>query len=96
MIGFVMFCRGPDYHDILGVKLEALSRWMHERFGGSGRWYVDTGPIMERDLAERAGLGFIGKNTLLINEGLGSGHFLTEILTTLPIPPDPPRKKSGG
>lgn len=51
---------------------------------------------MERDLAARAGLGFVGKNTLLINEQLGSGGFLAELLTTLPLPADPPRKKTGG
>lgn len=52
---------GDDYHKLLGKRLEALAAWLHERCGGSGRWYVDTGAVMERDLAERGGLGFIGK-----------------------------------
>lgn len=87
---------GEDYHNIITPRLQALAEWMHTRYGGRGRWYVDTGPIMERDLGERAGLGFVGKNTLLINEHLGSGTFLAELLTTLPLPPETPRKKSGG
>lgn len=77
-------------------RLAALAEWLHSAYGGTGRWYVDTGPLMERDLGSRAGLGFVGKNTLLINEKLGSGFFLAELLTTLPLPPDPPRKKTGG
>lgn len=88
--------QGEDYHTIIGEKLRLLSEWLHGTYGGSGRHYVDTGPLLERDLAQRCGLGFVGKNTLHINEQLGSGHFLAEILTTLPIPPDPPRKKTGG
>lgn len=88
--------QGDDYHDIIGTKLKALCEWAHATYGGSGKYYVDTGPVMERDFAARSGLGFVGKNTLHINEQLGSGHFLSEIFTTLPLPPDPPRKKSGG
>ncbi len=87
---------GQDYHDLITPRLQQLAERTHTRFGGRGRWYVDTGPLMERDLAERAGLGFVGKNTLLINEQLGSGTFLAELLTTLPLPADPARKKSGG
>lgn len=88
--------RGQDYHDVITPRLAALAEWLHATYGGTGRWYVDTGPIMERDLAARAGLGFVGKNTLLINEQLGSGGFLAELLTTLPLPADQPRKKAGG
>ena len=86
---------GQDYHTLIGQKLKSICEWLHETYGGEGKWYIDTGPVMERDLAERSGIGFIGKNTLLINEKLGSGGFLGCILTTLPIPADPPRKKTG-
>lgn len=78
---------GKDYHKVFGDRLEALARWIHERAGGVGRWYVDTGAIMERDLAEQAGMGFIGKNTMLIHPRYGSGLFLGEVLTTLPLVP---------
>ncbi len=57
--------------------------------GSRSLWYIDTGPILERDLAQRAGLGFIGKHTNLISRNLGNWIFLTEILTTLEIEPDP-------
>ena len=87
---------GDDYHEILGKKLSELASWLHHRAGGTGRWYVDTGAIMERDLGERAGLGFIGKNTLLIAPKVGSGFFLGEVLTTLALPPDTPRKSRAG
>ncbi|KAA8496832.1 Epoxyqueuosine reductase [Porphyridium purpureum] len=80
---------GPDYHDILNGKLEALALYAHTKAGGgTGKYYVDTGAVLERDLAERAGLGFTGKNTMLIDRKHGSGFFLGEILSTLPIPPD--------
>ncbi len=79
---------GRDYHKILGKKLKALSRWLAER-GIKSRWYVDTGAIQERDLAARAGLGFIGKNTMLIDPKYGSGFFLGTVLTDFPFPPDP-------
>jgi epoxyqueuosine reductase len=70
---------GSDYHQILGDKLKDLAAWLHQRAGGVGRWYVDTGAIMERDLGERAGLGFVGKNSLLIAPGLGSGESLRTV-----------------
>ena len=78
---------GEDYHRILGEKLKLLATWLHTRCGGLGKWYVDTGALMERDLGERAGLGFVGKNSLLIAPRVGSGMFLGEILTTLPLRP---------
>ncbi|MBU50527.1 MAG: tRNA epoxyqueuosine(34) reductase QueG [Deltaproteobacteria bacterium] len=80
---------GRDYHKILGKKLKTLSRWLEEH-GDTTRWYVDTGAIQERDLAERAGLGFTGKHTLLIQPQYGSGFFLGEILSSLPFPLDTP------
>jgi epoxyqueuosine reductase len=66
--------------------------------GGATRslWYVDTGPLLERDLAQRAGLGFIGKHTNLISRKLGNWFFLAEIITTLELPPDAPEKNRCG
>jgi len=59
-------------------------------------WYVDTGPLLERDLARRAGLGFVGKHTNLINRSLGNWFFLAEIITTLELEPDAPEKNRCG
>ena len=73
-----------DYHDIIGDKLRQLAEFI----GGETKWYVDTGPILERDLAQRAGIGFIGKHTNLISRQLGNWLFLGEILTTLELPAD--------
>ena len=78
---------GRDYHKILGGKLKALSRWLAS-YGGKNRWYVDTGAIQEKEFAVRAGIGFIGKNTMLIDPRYGSGFFLGEIMTTLALPED--------
>jgi len=80
---------GSDYHEVLGKKLEALSRQLHERFTESfqTRLYADTGPIQERVFAKHAGLGWIGKNTLLLNQEIGSFFFLGVILTTLDLQP---------
>jgi len=80
---------GSDYHDVLWTKLEALSQRLRERFTESfqARVYADTGPIQERVFAKHAGLGWIGKNTLLLNQEIGSLFFLGVILTTLDLQP---------
>jgi len=81
---------GDDYHEVLKKRLDALLAWMHdvsaERF--EARAYVDTGPVQERIYAQHAGLGWIGKNTCLINPQVGSWLFLSEIICTLPLEPD--------
>ena len=73
---------GDDYHDVLPERLRALVGLIEKLNGGPvpNRWYTDTGPVLERDLAQRAGLGWIGKNTCLIHPSLGSYYLLAEIL----------------
>jgi epoxyqueuosine reductase len=87
-----------DYHDRLGEMLERLAAAMRALGGAdtATRWYVDTGPVLERDLAQRAGIGFIGKHTNLINRGLGNWIFLGVVLTTLELPADPPEREYCG
>ncbi len=80
---------GDDYHDIIEKKLRTLDEWLIAR-GGHQRCYVDTGPVLERDLAALAGAGWQGKSTMLIHPKLGTWFFLAEILTTLELPPDAP------
>jgi epoxyqueuosine reductase len=79
-----MYAWGRDYHDVMLPRLEALAAWMRAETGGEVRCraYVDTGAVLERDHAQEAGLGFIGKNNLLIHPRRGSDFFLGEILTT--------------
>ena len=81
---------GDDYHDVLEERLDALLDWMRAESSEpfDARAYVDTGPVQERVYAQYAGLGWIGKNTCLINAGHGSWLFLAEIITTLPLEPD--------
>jgi epoxyqueuosine reductase len=81
---------GDDYHDVLGSRLKALLAWMRVREPESfdARAYVDTGPVQERVYAQYAGLGWIGKNTCLINAEIGSWLFLAEIICTLPLASD--------
>jgi epoxyqueuosine reductase len=81
---------GDDYHIVIKSRLDALLAWMHETSDVpfEGRAYVDTGPVQERVYAQYAGLGWIGKNTCLINNEVGSWLFLGEIICTLPLEPD--------
>lgn len=83
---------GTDYHLVLPERLKRLVLFIEGQVGHSvsNRWYTDTGPILERDLAQRAGLGWIGKNTCLINPRHGSYFLLAEILLDLEIEPDAP------
>jgi epoxyqueuosine reductase len=87
-----------DYHDVLSEKLKQLSAAIDE-LGGPGtrsRWYVDTGPILERDFAQRAGIGFVGKHTNLISRRLGNWILLGEVLTNLELPSDQPEREYCG
>ncbi|HSU97998.1 MAG TPA: tRNA epoxyqueuosine(34) reductase QueG [Gemmatimonadaceae bacterium] len=86
------YARGDDYHDVMIERLNGLHRWIENEIGHAvrGKPYVDTGPILERDLARRAGLGWFGKNTNLINPELGSYFFLGELLLDLELSADDP------
>jgi epoxyqueuosine reductase len=81
---------GDDYHAVLGRRLDTLLAWMREASPEpfEARAYVDTGPVQERVYAQYAGLGWVGKNTCLINPEIGSWLFLGEIITTLSLEPD--------
>jgi len=86
------YARGDDYHDVMVDRLRELHGWVERELGRpvAGKAYVDTGPILERDLARRAGLGWFGKNTMLINPRIGSFFFLGELLLDLKLVPDEP------
>jgi epoxyqueuosine reductase len=83
---------GDDYHDVIGARLEALLAWMREASETpfEARAYVDTGPVQERVYAQHAGLGWIGKNSCVINPQAGSWIFLSEIICSLPLAIDAP------
>ena len=78
-----------DYHDLIEKRLALLDAKLRE-LGGTQRYYVDTGPVLERDFATDSGLGWSGKSTVQIHRRLGAWFFLAELLTTLDLPPDPP------
>ncbi len=84
------YARFDDYHDVLAERLKMLATFIDQMAGRKVRslWYVDTGPILERDFAQRAGLGFVGKHTNLISRKFGNWIFLAEILTTLELEAD--------
>jgi epoxyqueuosine reductase len=86
------YARGDDYHDVMVAKLNALHAWLNDEMSAPvrGKAYVDTGPILERDLARRAGLGWFGKNTNLINPRTGSFFFLGTLLVALDLADDAP------
>jgi len=83
------YALGKDYHKVLLKKLKRICRFLQEQ-GGAQRPYVDTGPVLERPVGEAAGLGWQGKNTMLLNRTHGQWLLLGEIFTTLDIPPDAP------
>ena len=92
------YARFTDYHTVIGARLKLLTDFVNQ-LGGDGTrslWYVDTGPLLERDLAQRSGLGFIGKHTNLIGRKLGNWLFLAEILSTLHLEPDAPETNRCG
>ncbi len=84
------YAQFQDYHRILGQRLKSLARFINQTGGAGTRslWYVDTGPVLERDFAQRAGLGFIGKHTNLISRQFGNWIFLAEVLTSLELAAD--------
>lgn len=86
------YARGDDYHDVLRERLDGLHAWLQAELGHAvpGRSYVDTGPLLERDLARRAGLGWFGKNTNLLNPDRGSFFFLGALLLGVEVTPSAP------
>ncbi|HEY3487556.1 MAG TPA: tRNA epoxyqueuosine(34) reductase QueG [Gammaproteobacteria bacterium] len=88
------YALGRDYHKLMRKRLNTLAQRLSARIGPFGyRAYVDSAPVLERQLAEKSGLGWIGKNTLLLNAQTGSWFLLGEIFTDLPLPPDTPQPK---
>ena len=85
-----VYARGRDYHDTLKRRLKTLAHWINEQWPGALKLFVDTAPVMEKPLAERAGLGWQGKHTNLVSRQFGSWLFLGEIYLSLALDPDPP------
>jgi epoxyqueuosine reductase len=86
------YARGDDYHEVLRERVRELHHWLERETGHAinARPYVDSGPILERDLAQRAGLGWFGKNTMLINPRIGSFFFIASLFVELELEPDAP------
>jgi len=85
------YALGDDYHDLIKSRLHALADWIRAEFPeAQTRAAVDTAPVMEKELAARAGVGWVGKNTCLLNAEAGSWLLLGEVITTLPLAPDAP------
>jgi len=83
-----VYAQGDDYHDVIKGRLKTLGGFVASRFGGELKVFVDTAPLMEKPLAEAAGLGWQGKHTNLVSRSFGSWLFLGSILTTLELTPD--------
>lgn len=94
---FASYAWAADYHGLLSRRLEALRQRLADELGRTvgARVYVDHGPLLERDLGRRAGLGFVGRNSMLIHPRWGSWFFLGELLLDLELPPDPPDARGG-
>jgi epoxyqueuosine reductase len=91
-----VYARGDDYHDVVKAKLKSLARWLIANAGGDVKVFVDTAAVMEKPLAEAAGLGWQGKHTNLVSRELGSWLFLGAIFTTIDLPADAPHEDSCG
>jgi epoxyqueuosine reductase len=84
------YARGEDYHRATIRRLEQLAQFLRQNGAAFARSYTDAGPVPERELAQRAGLGWIGKNTMLIRPSMGAFCFIGSVFTDLPLPVDPP------
>ncbi|TCO69923.1 tRNA epoxyqueuosine(34) reductase QueG [Rhodovulum euryhalinum] len=92
-----VYAQNRDYHDVLKKRLKRLGRWLLEQAPGEAiKVFVDTAPVMEKPLAQAAGLGWQGKHTNLLGQGLGNWFFLGSIFTTLDLPPDAPAAEHCG
>ena len=91
-----VYARGDDYHELIKGRLKRLGGWLQSRFGGQLKVFVDTAPLLEKPLAERAGLGWQGRHTNLVSREFGSWLFLGSILTTLELTPDAPEPMNCG
>ena len=91
-----VYAQGRDYHDVMKKRLRVLARWMNETFAQEVKLFVDTAPVMEKPLAQAAGIGWQGKHTNLVSRGFGSWLFLGEVLTTLDLEPDAPESDHCG
>src|SRR6202158_1696746 len=91
-----VYARGRDYHDTLKRRLKALERWISARWAGELKVFVDTAPVMEKPLAQVAGLGWQGKHTSLVSRDFGSWLFLGEIYLSLELEPDDPESDHCG
>lgn len=88
------YALGRDYHKLMRKRLQQLANQISEKYGDFGyRVFVDSAPVLEKALARNAGLGWIGKHTVLLNRESGSWFFLAELFTDLPLPADPPQIK---
>jgi epoxyqueuosine reductase len=85
-----VYARNRDYHDTVKKRLKRLARWLHESRGAQVKVFVDTAPVMEKPLAQAAGLGWQGKHTNLLSRDLGNWIFLGSVFTDLDLAPDSP------
>jgi len=91
-----VYAQGDDYHDVIKPQLKAIGRWLIEEAGGDVKVFVDTAPVMEKPLAEAAGIGWQGKHTNLVSRQHGSWLFLGALFTSLDLPPDAPEQDHCG
>jgi epoxyqueuosine reductase len=91
-----VYAKGEDYHELIKSRLKEVARWLVANAGGAVKVFVDTAAVMEKPLAEKAGLGWQGKHTNLVSRQFGSWLFLGAIFTTLDLPADAPEPDSCG